>query len=184
MMGAIPGSREPDPCSTGSGPSGFDPEREEDLCALEAWAFNVMLECSALDDEQSPEVAIGGAVLNFRDLDRILTWARGMATKGDPDSRTGCADDDTPEPCHHCEGCGAPLYPEDYYAVDENGVAGCLAVMTDPPAEGCPCYAHRVGKPDANLASAIEARRAETLQDGSVHGSATGEAPDAPDIHP
>jgi hypothetical protein len=28
MMGAIPGSREPDPCSTGSGPSGFDPERD------------------------------------------------------------------------------------------------------------------------------------------------------------
>jgi hypothetical protein len=27
MMGAIPGSREPNPCSTGSGPSGFDPER-------------------------------------------------------------------------------------------------------------------------------------------------------------
>jgi hypothetical protein len=27
MMGAIPGSREPDPCSTGSGPSSFDPER-------------------------------------------------------------------------------------------------------------------------------------------------------------
>lgn len=26
-MGAIPGSREPSPCSTGLGPSGFDPER-------------------------------------------------------------------------------------------------------------------------------------------------------------
>ena len=50
----------------------------------------------------------------------------------------------------HCEGCGAPLYADDDYAVDEYGVAGCWAAMTDDPAaEGRPCYAERVGKPSA-----------------------------------
>jgi hypothetical protein len=64
-------------------PTGFDPSREEDAYALEAWAFNVMLECAGLDDEQPSEVAIGGALLDFRDLDRILQWAREQEVAAD-----------------------------------------------------------------------------------------------------
>jgi hypothetical protein len=62
------------PVEPGLVPTGFDPSREKDAYALEAWAFNVMLECAGL--EQPSEVAIGGALLDFRDLDRILQWAR------------------------------------------------------------------------------------------------------------
>ena len=42
--------------------------------ALDAWSFNVMLECSGRKEDQL-ECLVGGAVLDFRDLDRILTWA-------------------------------------------------------------------------------------------------------------
>lgn len=49
-------------------------ELHRDLAhALSAWSFNVMLECSGRADD-ALEVAIGGAVLDLRDLDRILTW--------------------------------------------------------------------------------------------------------------
>lgn len=47
--------------------------------ALESWAFNVMLECSALDDAQPSEVPIGGAILDLRDLHKVLDWARDVA---------------------------------------------------------------------------------------------------------
>lgn len=41
-----------------------------------AWAFNVMLECSAHDEATGPlECVIGGAVLNLHDLNRILDKA-------------------------------------------------------------------------------------------------------------
>lgn len=43
--------------------------------ALDTWSFNVMLECTREDDQL--EMVIGGAVLDLRDLDRILTWAMG-----------------------------------------------------------------------------------------------------------
>lgn len=46
---------------------------------LEAWAFNVHLECSRPDDPL--EVAIGGAVLNLRDLDAILSDALAAAIR-------------------------------------------------------------------------------------------------------
>jgi hypothetical protein len=89
----------------------------------------------------------------MRNLEGLLTEVEAVAT--DPFAASAKAKDDAaPEACSRCEGCGAPLYPEDTYAVDENGVVGCFAVMTDPPVEGRPCYASRVGKPDANLASA------------------------------
>lgn len=55
---------------------------------------------------------------------------------------------DEQEAIWHCEGCGAPLFAGDDYAIDDYGVAGCWATMTDNPvAEGRPCYAARVGKP-------------------------------------
>jgi hypothetical protein len=41
---------------------------------LEAWAFNVGLECSAHPEAQ---LAIGGAILDLRDLERVLQWACG-----------------------------------------------------------------------------------------------------------
>jgi len=40
---------------------------------LEAWAFNVALECSR--EEAQLEVAIGGAILDLRDLKAILDAA-------------------------------------------------------------------------------------------------------------
>ena len=40
---------------------------------LSAWAFNVMLECSHPDNDP-PRIAIGGDVLNLRDLERLLDW--------------------------------------------------------------------------------------------------------------
>lgn len=48
-----------------------------------------------------------------------------------------------------CEACGAPLYDDDEYVGDD--CKGCWAVMTDnhPSSESKPCYAYRVGKPDA-----------------------------------
>lgn len=47
---------------------------------LEAWAFNVMLECQGRDDDPL-DIVIGGAVLNLRDLDQILQHARASALK-------------------------------------------------------------------------------------------------------
>lgn len=41
---------------------------------LEAWAFNVMLECSALDPDGG-QCAIGGAVLSLHDLNTVLQAA-------------------------------------------------------------------------------------------------------------
>lgn len=41
---------------------------------LEAWAFNVMLECMGREEEKI-EMLVGGAILDLRDLDRILTKA-------------------------------------------------------------------------------------------------------------
>lgn len=49
-----------------------------------------------------------------------------------------------------CEACGAPLFDNDDFVSDD--CAGCWAVMTDAPDEQKqkhPCYAYRVGKPDA-----------------------------------
>jgi len=40
---------------------------------LRAWAFNVMLECSHPDNDP-PRLAIGGAILDLRDLERLLDW--------------------------------------------------------------------------------------------------------------
>lgn len=42
---------------------------------LEAWSFNVMLECSGRE-ESDMLMAVGGAFLDLRDLNRILGWAR------------------------------------------------------------------------------------------------------------
>jgi hypothetical protein len=54
--------------------------------------------------------------------------------------------------CTRCEGCGAPLYPDDDYVSDEHGVDGCWPMFSDgPEAVGKPCYAERVGKPSAAL---------------------------------
>lgn len=44
--------------------------------ALEAWAFNVRLECMHPDAGDKIECAIGGAILDLRDLARILTALR------------------------------------------------------------------------------------------------------------
>lgn len=57
------------------------------------------------------------------------------------------------EALSNCEQCGAPLFQDDDYATDENGVSGCWHAMTDDECatDGRPCYAHRVGKPSAAL---------------------------------
>ena len=49
-----------------------------------------------------------------------------------------------------CEGCGAPLFPDDDFIMDD--CSGCCAMMTGnhKSAEGTPCYAYRVGKPSAH----------------------------------
>lgn len=41
---------------------------------MAAWSFNVMLECSGRD-ESDMLIAVGGAFLDLRDLNRILKWA-------------------------------------------------------------------------------------------------------------
>ena len=49
-----------------------------------------------------------------------------------------------------CEACGAWLIETDDYVSDDYGVSGCWAAMVDSPAQqNRPCYAYRVGKPDA-----------------------------------
>lgn len=44
-----------------------------------------------------------------------------------------------------CEPCGAPLFADDEYAVDDNGCTACLPAFHDDLPDGRPCYAHRVG---------------------------------------
>ena len=52
-----------------------------------------------------------------------------------------------------CEGCSAPLMDCDDYVSGED-CSGCWAAMTDAPSKReRPCYAYRVGKPSAALAS-------------------------------
>ena len=64
-----------------------NPEQSERLLAaelrepLEAWSFNVLLECSGRK-ESDMLIAIGGAYLDLRDLNRILEWARARAGDG------------------------------------------------------------------------------------------------------
>jgi hypothetical protein len=61
-----------------------------------------------------------------------------------------------------CEGCQAPLFENDDYISDPDGCSGCWATMTDAPSKReRPCYAHRVGKPDANERVEIGARPKE-----------------------
>lgn len=67
------------PSSPAVSTEGFDPGRDQDLEALDAWAFNVMLECCGDNARLPMEIAIGGAVLNLHDLDRILYWALTIA---------------------------------------------------------------------------------------------------------
>lgn len=53
-----------------------------------------------------------------------------------------------------CEGCGAPLFADDDFVAGEDA-SGCWSAMTDTPSKReRPCYAYRVGEPDAR---AIEA---------------------------
>lgn len=40
---------------------------------LHDWAFNVMLECSGRKTDEG-QIAIGGAVLDLHDLDKLLDW--------------------------------------------------------------------------------------------------------------
>ncbi len=54
----------------------FDLSRASDRAILNIWAFNVYLESGG---EELAEVAVGGAILNWCDLDRILEWAREQA---------------------------------------------------------------------------------------------------------
>ena len=64
-----------------------NPEQSERLLApelrepLEDWSFNVLLECSGRE-ESDMLIAIGGAFLDLRDLNRILEWARARAGGG------------------------------------------------------------------------------------------------------
>lgn len=52
-----------------------------------------------------------------------------------------------------CERCGAPLYADDDYVSDPDGTRGCWHAMTDRRStRDRPCYAYRVGKPDARAA--------------------------------
>ncbi len=56
-----------------------------------------------------------------------------------------------------CEACGAPLLDGDDYVSDPDGVNGCWHAMTDVrPDRERPCYAYRIGKPDAR--AALESR--------------------------
>lgn len=52
--------------------------------ALNAWAFNVMLECSGREEDKL-EVVIGGAIIDLRDLHDVLEWARITAGMCDPE---------------------------------------------------------------------------------------------------
>lgn len=40
---------------------------------LHDWAFNAMLECCARKPDEG-QIAIGGAVLDLHDLDKLLDW--------------------------------------------------------------------------------------------------------------
>lgn len=58
------------------------------LPALEDWCFNVRLECLGRSDAEL-EVVLGGAILDLRDLDRILEWtlnAQGIEARQGGDS--------------------------------------------------------------------------------------------------
>ena len=60
----------------------------------------------------------------------------------------------TEEVVAQCEGCAAPLLSGDDYVSSED-CSGCWAAMSDLPSKReRPCYAYRVGKPDARAALA------------------------------
>lgn len=56
------------------------------------------------------------------------------------------------EPVAHCEGCQAPLFDGDDFVSSED-CSGCWHTMTDAPTKrDRPCFAYRVGKPEARKA--------------------------------
>ncbi|APZ98042.1 hypothetical protein BWQ93_05780 [Sphingopyxis sp. QXT-31] len=61
---------------------------------LHEWQFNVALECRGAPPGEM-KLALGGAVLELHDLDRVLCWAaeQAVAALPDPDEATGCVDD-------------------------------------------------------------------------------------------
>lgn len=58
------------------------------------------------------------------------------------------------DPAAHCEGCGAPLFvDEDWVSSDD--CSGCWYALSDAKHKReRPCFAYRVGKPDARAALA------------------------------
>jgi hypothetical protein len=53
------------------------------------------------------------------------------------------------DPVAHCEGCGAPLFADEDWVSGED-CSGCWHAVTDAePKRERPCFAYRVGKPDA-----------------------------------
>lgn len=55
----------------------------------------------------------------------------------------------------NCEQCGAPLFVGEDFVSDPDGVAGCWYAVTDIQSKrDRPCFAHRVGKPEARARSA------------------------------
>jgi hypothetical protein len=44
-----------------------------------------------------------------------------------------------------CEPCGAPLFEDDEWAIDDNGCQACLPAFYDDLSDGKPCYSSRGG---------------------------------------
>ncbi|WP_395393021.1 hypothetical protein WBP07_17805 [Novosphingobium sp. BL-8A] len=83
---------------------------------IDAWSFNVMLECSGRE-ESKMLVAMGGAFLDLRDLDKILTWAMGQARPAERAS-------DDEGPCTDCDDTGITIQTERRCSCDAAEPAG------------------------------------------------------------
>lgn len=108
---------------------------------MAAWSFNVMLECSGRD-ESDMLIAVGGAFLDLRDLNRILKWAYLLATTHPAPASNTTSEGEKAEastlPGYAWQDMGSAPKDGTWFVALQNGETYPCAWETEGPDEGPP----------------------------------------------
>jgi hypothetical protein len=121
--------------------------KEREIAKLDEWLTHWQTKCQATRGVQLEETARADAA----------EAKLAQAVEANAKLRADLTMAAESEMAANCERCGAPLFVGEDFVSDPDGVAGCWYAVTDIQSKrDRPCFAHRVGKPEARARSASE----------------------------